>query len=124
MKFSVKERKPSAEVSFEVANGMVQFTVTALDNDQISLDYVGKPRTSAKIRAALADCIVGWNLEREDGTPWECTAENKALLIPDLVNLAVKEKKAEDGAVLIPEGMPLGLTLFNFASTPENFLKN
>jgi len=125
MKFALKETKPTAEVEFEVEGGTLKFTIALIALDHLRLDYQGKDRTSERIRAALADAIVGWNLDREDGTPWECTPENKAKLIPDLVNRVTKEKRtAEDGTVTVSDGPLLGLMLLNFAADPENFLKN
>ena len=124
MKFTLKEKKPTADVAFDVSDGTITFTVAHIDGDALALDYRDAGKVSAKVRAALADAIVAWGLEREDGTPWECNAENKALLLPQLVNLAAKEKKDGEGRVLVPDGLPLGIALFQFAADGDNFLKN
>lgn len=122
----LKEIKPTAEVEFETAEGTLRFTVRHLPADQLGLDYQSRPCLSAKVRAALADAIVGWNLAHDDGSAWPCDDKTKALLLPQLVALPLKRKADADAddKELIPDGMLLGFALFGFIADAGNFLKN
>jgi hypothetical protein len=120
----LKEIKPTAEVEFETAEGVLKFTVRHLPPDQVVLDYQSGSRLSVRVRGALADAIVGWNLSHDDGTPWPCDDKTKALLLPQIVGLPVKQKLDAGGKELVPEGMLLGLALFEFIGDAGNFLKN
>jgi hypothetical protein len=125
MNVKIRDIKPTAEVEFETEDGVAKFTVAFLGRDALALDYVNSDKLSARVRAALADAIVGWNLTREDGTAWECTAENKALLLPQLVAKRVTKAVLDaDGRETFPEGTMLGLALFAFIQREESFLKN
>lgn len=119
----LREIKPTAEVEFETDGGTLRFTVAYIARDRITLDYQ-RDRLSEKVRAALADAIVAWNLAHDDGAAWPCDEKTKALLLPQVVNLQVKKKLGLDGKVLVPEGVMLGLVLFEFIQNEGNFLKN
>jgi hypothetical protein len=120
----LREIKPTAEVEFETESGALRFTVGYRAGDQLALDYQGRARLSDRIRAGVADAIVDWNLAHDDGAPWPCDEKTKVLLLPQLVNIPVKQKLDADGRELVPEGVLLGLALFKFIKDPENFLKN
>ena len=120
----LRDIKPTAKVEFETESGTLKFEVEYMARDRLQLDYMDRGRVSDRMRAALADAVVGWNLAHDDGTPWPCDAKHKALLLPQLVTTPVKEKTAADGKVLVPDGFILGLALLGFAQDPENFLKN
>jgi hypothetical protein len=120
----LREIKPTAEVEFETESGALRFTVGYRAGDQLALDYQGRARLSDRIRAGVADAIVDWNLAHDDGAPWPCDEKTKVLLLPQLVNIPVKQKLDADGRELVPEGVLLGLALFRFIQDPGNFLKN
>ena len=125
MKIQIRDIKPTAEVEFETEDGPARFTVAFIGSDAIALDYIGPEKLSGKVRAALTDAIIGWNLSKEDGTAWECTVENKALLIPQLVAKRLTKPVLDgEGVEVFPVGVMLGLALFAFVQKEENFLKN
>lgn len=120
----LKKLNATAQVELETETGKLIFTVSHIREDQAVLDYQGAGKLSDRIRAALTDAIVGWNLTHDDGTAWECTPETRAVLMPQLVVFKLKQKLDSSGKVLIPEGMLLGLALAGFVYDEENFLKN
>lgn len=121
----LREIKPTAEVEFETAEGLLKFTVQHIAHDRTALDYVGKGRVSDRVRAAVAESIIGWNLAHDDGTPWPCDAETKVRLMPQLVVLELaKARLGPEDKILTPAGVLLGLALLEFVQNAENFLKN
>ena len=125
MNVKIRDIKPTAEVEFETEDGPARFTVAYIGRDALALDYVGESKVSAKIRAAVADAIIAWNLDQEPGKPWECTVATKALVVPQIVGKRLTKALLDaDGNEIFPEGAMLGLALFAFIQREENFLKN
>lgn len=120
----IKNLMPTAEVEFKTSSGTTLFTVKYAAPDQVQLDYLDREQVSEKIRAVLMDAIVGWNLAHDDGTPWPCTPEIRAQLVPQLCGEVVKEKTAAGKAEQLEEGSLLGLSLLAFVTDEKNFLKN
>ena len=121
----LREIKPTADVEFETAEGLLKFTVQHIPNDRVALDFLAKSRVSDRMRAALDEAILDWNLAHDDGTPWPCDAETKAKLLPQLVVLPLqKPRLGPGGEELSPAGVLLGLALFEFVQNAGNFLKN
>jgi len=119
----LKEIKPTAEVTFETAAGELRFEVEYVAKDRIALDHRWM-KLSDKVRVFLAEAIVAWNLAHDDGTPWECDAATKGKLLPQLVALPIKAKRDAAGKEIIPDGVLLGIALFEFVQNEGNFLKN
>jgi hypothetical protein len=119
----LRKIKPTAQAEYETAAGKLQFTVAYVPRDQAVLDYQ-ELKPSERIKAILAEVIIGWNLVHDDGTPWPCDEETKGLLLPQLVLLPVKQEPGPDGKVIVPAGVMLGLALYAFITEERNFLKN
>lgn len=119
MRFDFKEQAPTATIELETDLGLMRFEVRHVGIDQMTLDYQQAERVSGRMRAALSDAIVGWNLDKPDGTPWPCNEETKEKIIPQISGVLAKEKEGPGG-----DRLALGIILFIFAADEKNFLKN
>lgn len=122
----LKSLKPSVQVRAEMEKGgELVFTVQHVNDAQFELDYIGKWRKSETIIAVLSDAILAWNIDHDNGTPWECTPETRPLIITEIAGRKVLHLFGADGKEIGEvAGFPLGLALFTFVRNDRNYLKN
>lgn len=122
----IKILKPTVEVTLEMEDGSnLVFLTQHVSDAQFQLDYIDKQRRSERCLAVISDAVVGWNLDHDDGTPWECLPEVRPKLLVELAAKKVKRLVGPDGKD-VPKyaGLMLGLALFSFVRDQSNYLKN
>ena len=138
-KFQIKGEWLELEVESKKVIGPLKFLVKPLSSDdQLDMADIGREDKKGFLNKIL-DLILDWNLT-QNGSPLECSDENKKSYLPYLIpmNLKKEKKKEEPEEIMADEDLDkkpepkrarfiqdsVGLRILGFAQDFSNFIKN
>jgi hypothetical protein len=132
----IKGVEPTAKAEFEVEAPSGELETVRLEVRFVPLDNItdylprdaanpgaSPPKLAPSIRQMLMDAVVGWDLT-ENGAPLNCTAENKARILPVIFGLRVTKLNGEELQERSVLDRIFGRALLEFATDAGNYLKN
>ena len=144
-KFQIKGEWLELEVESKKVIGPLKFLIKPLSSDdQLDMADIGREDKKGFLNKIM-DLVLGWNLT-ENGSPLECSDENKKSYLPYLIPMNLKEEKKkkeeteteESKEILADEDLDekpepkrarfiqdtVGLRILGFAQDFTNFIKN